>query len=214
MVHELNKTNSLADKFLAELRSTTIQKDSLRFRKNLERLGQVFAYEISKLLEYKNEVIDTPLGTANCQLPSDEIVIASIMRAGIPMHDGLLSFFDDAQNAFIGAYRLHHKDGTFDISLEYVTAPDLEGKTVILADPMLATGASIAKTIEKLTEYGKWKNLHVVSAVAASQGVKHIKRLFKKVHIWTVAIDEELTAKSYIVPGLGDAGDLAFGEKN
>jgi uracil phosphoribosyltransferase len=214
MIHELNKNTSIVNKFLAQLRSTAIQKDSMRFRNNLERIGQVFAYEISKKLNYKDIEVDTPMGSAQCKVLSDNIVVASIMRAGIPMHNGILSFFDDAQNAFIGAYRLHHKDGTFDISLEYVTAPNLDGKVVILADPMLATGASIAKTIEKLKEHGKWSELHIVSVVAATQGIEHVKRLYKKAHIWTVAIDDELTAKSYIVPGLGDAGDLAFGEKD
>lgn len=214
MITELIKGTSIADRFLMELRSTTIQKDRLRFRTNLERIGQVLAYEISKVLTYKEVEVDTPLGTAKCMTPQDGLVIASIMRAGIPMHNGILSYFDLAENAFISAYRSHHKDGSFDISLEYVTAPDLTNKVVILTDPMLATGASIEKTINKLNEYGAWKELHIACALASSQGVKRIKRLFKKVNIWTIAIDEELTAKSYIVPGLGDAGDLAFGSKS
>jgi uracil phosphoribosyltransferase len=213
MVHELIKTTSIADRFLAELRSSEIQKDSMRFRRNLERLGEIFAYEISKTLTYAPQSVNTPLGEAECMFAQDKVVVASIMRAGIPMHNGLLSFFDDAENAFISAYRSHHKDGTFDISLEYVTAPDLTGKTVIIADPMLATGASIDKAINSLKEYGKWKNLHIATAVASTQGVKHIRRLHKKAVIWAGAIDDELTAKSYIVPGLGDAGDLAFGSK-
>lgn len=214
MIHELSKTNSIANKFLAELRSVSIQGDRLRFRRNLERLGEIFAYEISKTLNYNHMEIETPLGVADCNLISDRVVIASIMRAGIPMHNGLLGFYDDAESAFISAYRSHHKDGSFDISLEYVTSPDLTDKVVIIADPMLATGASIDKSIEALREYGNWKSLHIVTAVASTQGVKHVKRLHKKAIIWTGAIDEELTAKSYIVPGLGDAGDLAFGPKN
>ncbi len=214
MTHELVKKNSIANKFLAELRSASVQKDRMRFRKNLERLGQIFAYEISKTLDYQSTEIETPLGVADCNLITDNIVIASIMRAGMPMHNGILSFFDDADNAFISAYRSHHKDGSFDISLEYITSPDLTGKVIILADPMLATGASIDKAINSLKEYGEWKTMHIVTAVASSQGIQHIKRLHKNTTIWAGAIDDELTAKSYIVPGLGDAGDLAFGSKS
>lgn len=213
MIHELVQQSSIADKYLMELRSTTIQKNTMRFRKNLERLAGILGYEISKNLAYHKVETTTPLGAANCNVPVDKIVVASIMRAGIPMHNGLLNVFDDAENAFLSAYRSHHKDGTFDISLEYVTAPDLTGKIVILADPMLATGASIEKAIKSLEEYGQWKELHIATIVASKQGVQRIRRLFKKVHIWAGAIDEELTAKSYIVPGLGDAGDLAFGPK-
>ncbi len=214
MIVELVKNTSLVDKFISELRSVDKQKDRQRFRKNLFRMGQVFAYEISKQLEYKSTRVSTPLGEAVCEELNDEVVVASILRAGIPFHNGLLDFFDDADNAFIAAYRSHHKDGTFDISLEYSTSPSLEGKIVVLADPMLATGASIDQAIKTLSEYGQWKALYVVSIVASSQGVKHVQRLHKDAHIWVGAIDEELTAKSYIVPGLGDAGDLAFGSKS
>ncbi len=212
-LHNLSIHNSILNKFIYELRSVNIQKDSMRFRTNMERIGEIIAYEISKTLEYKNETAETPLGESLIPLPSQGIVMASILRAGIPLHNGFLRIFDSEENAFISAYRSHHKDGTFDIKLEYVTCPNLDNKVLIILDPMLATGASIHKTLEELTEYGQPSKIHIAAIIASRQGINHVHRIFPNVEIWTVAIDEELTAKSYIVPGLGDAGDLAFGAK-
>lgn len=213
MIHNLSKENTIANQFVAQLRDVNYQNNKLLFRKNMERLGNVFAYEISKLLPYKEQDTETPLGIAKSLLPDTKIVLCTILRAGLPLHQGLLDYFDDAGNAFVAAYRKNHKDGTFEINLEYVTCPDLEGAVLILSDPMLATGASIQKTIESLGDYGKYSQLHIVSIIASSYGVKQMQRLFPKAHLWIAAEDEELTAKSYIVPGLGDAGDLAFGKK-
>lgn len=195
------------------MRSVTIQKDSMRFRINMERLGELMAYEISKKLEYKGAVAETPLGEAMIDMPSQQIVLASILRAGLPLHQGFLRIFDDVENAFISAYRSHHKDGTFDIKLQYVTCPNLDGKVLIILDPMLATGASLHKTLEELQEYGSPSHIHIAAAISSRQGINHVHRFFPQAHIWTAAIDEELTAKSYIVPGLGDAGDLSYGAK-
>lgn len=213
MIRVLSDTNSIANNFIAELRDVELQKDGLRFRRNLERLGEIFAFEISKTLDYSPAEVKTPLGIAKVQKPDRNIVLATILRAGLPMHQGMLNYFDQAGNAFISAYRKHHKDGTFEINLQYVTCPDLTNTTLIIADPMLATGQSIAKTLKELTRYGKPKTTHIVSAIAAREGVDHVHRYLPNAHLWLGAIDEELTAKSYIVPGLGDAGDLSFGEK-
>lgn len=213
MPHILTDTNSIANKFIAELRDVTVQRDRMRFRKNIERLGQIFAFEISKSLQYEKKDIETPLGIANVEVSNDRIIIASILRAGLPLHHGLLSFFDEADNAFISAYRKHHKDGTFEINLEYVTCPDLEASTLILTDPMLATGASFAAALDVLKKYGTPQSIHLVTVIASTDGINFIKRTHPRCTIWTGAIDEELTAKSYIVPGLGDAGDLLYGAK-
>jgi uracil phosphoribosyltransferase len=213
MIHNLSKDNTIANQFLAQLRDVNYQNNKLLFRKNMERLGNIFAYEISKLLPYKEDDVETPLGIAKSMVPDTKIILCTILRAGLPLHQGLLDYFDEAGNAFVAAYRKNHKDGSFEISLEYVTCPDLNGATLILSDPMLATGASIQKTLESLEEYGKYDQLHIVSIIASSYGVKQMRRLFPKAHLWMAAEDEELTAKSYIVPGLGDAGDLAFGKK-
>ncbi|GAB5551456.1 MAG: uracil phosphoribosyltransferase [Saprospiraceae bacterium] len=213
MIHNLSAQNSIANQFIAELRAVGIQQDRLRFRKNLERLGSIFAVEISKELNYEAKDIETPLGIANSQLPSDPIVLATILRAGLPLHQGLLNFFDGAENAFVSAYRKHHKDGSFEIDIEYVSCPSISDKVLIIADPMLATGASMQLATKAILNNGMPKQLHFVTAIASTEGVDHIKRHFPKAHLWVGAIDEELTAKSYIVPGLGDAGDLAFGEK-
>ena len=213
MVHILSNSKSIANQFLAELRNVEVQNDRMRFRRNLERLGEVFAYEISKTLDYTETNIETPLGTAKMNLSNDHVVLATILRAGLPLHNGLLNYFDKASNAFISAYRQHHKDGTFEINLGYVSCPNLEGKTLILIDPMLATGASINLTLNELYKIGKPQKVHIVTAVAAAAGFNYVKRLHPNAEIWMGALDEELTARSYIVPGLGDAGDLAFGSK-
>lgn len=213
MIFNLSEQNSIANRFLSELRSVSVQKDRMRFRRNLERLGEVIAYEISKSLQYKTTEVETPLGIAMVNMPSQPIVLATILRAGLPLHQGMLNYFDDAGNAFVSAYRKHHRDGTFEIHLEYVSCPNLEGTVLILSDPMLATGASMALAAKELQENGIPAEIHFVTAIASSFGIEHMERLFPQAHIWVGAVDEELTAKSYIVPGLGDAGDLSYGLK-
>ncbi|MFM2206166.1 MAG: hypothetical protein RL213_141 [Bacteroidota bacterium] len=214
MVHNLSLTNSLVNQFVSELRNVEVQHDRMRFRRNLERLGEITAYEISKVMTYREVEVTTPLGTAFMHLPSDQPVIGTILRAGLPMHQGFLNYFDHADNAFISAYRKHHKDGSFDIALEYVSCPSLENRTLILCDPMLATGSSIVMTYKAMMSKGIPRHTHIVCAIASTQGIEHVKsHLSDNVTIWAAAIDEELTAQAYIVPGLGDAGDLAFGEK-
>ncbi len=213
MTFILTKQNSVANKFIAELRNVNVQKDRLRFRRNLERVGEVLAYEISKTLKYKGIEVETPLGIAHTKMYSHNIILATILRAGLPIHQGLLNYYDDAKNAFISAYRMHHKDGSFEIKLEYVSCPKLDNSVLIISDAMLATGASMGLSIKSLLEFGTPKEIHVVAAIASTSGVNYIKRLYPKAQIWLGALDEELTARSYIVPGLGDAGDLAYGTK-
>lgn len=214
MVHLLSEKNSIINLFIAELRNVDVQKDRMRFRRNLERIGEIAAIEISKTLPYKQEEVTTPLGIANVSVPAEFPVVGTILRAGLPLHQGLLNYFDHADNAFISAYRKHHKDGSFDIRLEYVGSPNLSGRILILADPMLATGASMVTTYKALLERGKPRHTHIVAALGSVQGVEYVKKhMPESVDIWIGAIDEELTAQAYIVPGLGDAGDLAFGEK-
>ncbi len=215
MVINLGEKNSIFNKFLSEIRGQEIQKDSMRFRRNMERLGEIFAYEISKKLEYEEKEITSPLGISHMQLPKHNPVLATILRAGLPLHQGLFNYFDSAECSFISAYRRHHKNGKFDIQLEYVSSPMLDDKILIIADPMLATGASMAITYKELLQFGKPKHTHIVVAIASIEGITHIERNLgtKDVTIWTGAIDDEMTAQSYIVPGLGDAGDLAFGSK-
>ena len=214
MVVNLSEQHSLVSNWIAELRDITIQQDRMRFRTNLERIAEATAYEISKVLPFAEVEVETPLGTATGKVLKDQPVLATILRAGIPMHNGLLNYFDKADNAFIAAYRKHHKDGSFEISLEYISCPDLENRIVIISDPMLATGASLVKTIHFLKEEGPPKEIHVVCAIACTVGIEYVKREAPSVTIWCGDIDEELTAKGYIVPGLGDAGDLAFGTKS
>ncbi len=209
----LNETNSIASVFISELRDVNIQKDSMRFRRNLERIGEVMAYELSKTLEYTSKEVETPLGITQVSVPKDNIVLATILRAGLPLHQGILNYFDSANNAFVSAYRMHHKGGNFEINLQYVSCPDLEGAVLIIADAMLATGASFEIVIKELLKFGKPKKIHIVSAIASKIGLTYLKRLFPKVDFWIGALDEELTARSYIVPGLGDAGDLSYGVK-
>ncbi len=215
MINNLSQNNSVLSQFLSEIRCINTQTDSMRFRRNMERIGEIFAYEISKQLEYELVETITPLGVAETFKLKDEPVIATILRAGLPLHNGLLNYFDKAENAFISAYRKHHKDNTFEIALEYVACPDLTEKTLILCDPMLATGSSMALTYKSLLAKGKPKHTHLVTAIASAQGVDYLKAHMpdNNFTIWCGAIDEELTAQSYIVPGLGDAGDLAYGSK-
>jgi len=213
MTFNLSEKSSIANQFIAELRDIHVQKDRMRFRKNLERIGEILAYEISKTLDSKTIEIETPLGVAKAKVPAPRIVLGTILRAGLPLHQGLLNYFDNAGNAFVSAYRMHHKDGTFEIKIEYISCPDLTDCILIIADPMIATGASIDLTIKELKEYGEPKEVHIVSAITSTLGVNLIKRNHPKINIWMGAMDEELTAKSYIVPGLGDAGDLSYGSK-
>jgi uracil phosphoribosyltransferase len=214
MVIELSKENSLFSQFIAELRDVKVQNDRMRFRRNLERIGEIFAYEISKKLKWKAVETTTPLGISNTQTLLKQPVLATILRAGLPFHQGFLNYFDQAENAFISAYRKHHSDNSFEIKLEYFASPDLNGKEVILSDPMLASGHSILAAYHAIMQHGKPSHIHIVAIIGSEEGVTYArKNLPENVTLWLGAIDPELNAHSYIVPGLGDAGDLAFGEK-
>lgn len=215
MIHILNKQNSILNKFLAQIRDKQIQQDSMRFRRNIERIGEIMAYEISKTLDYKPQMVETPLGEAQVEMIEDKVVLATVLRAGLPLHHGFLNYFDDAQNAFVSAYRHHSKCNEFKIVVEYISSCDLEGKTLILVDPMLATGASLVKTYEALCERcGRPARTIVASVIASEQGVDYaVNNMPKSTSLWVGAVDSELTSKCYIVPGIGDAGDLCFGKK-
>jgi uracil phosphoribosyltransferase len=215
MVFELVSRPSVADHFIAELRDVQVQKDPMRFRRNLERVGEVLAYELSRTLAYEEQEVTTPLAVARGRRLTEQPVLATILRAGLPMHQGMLNYFDRADNAFISAYRKHRKGtDSFDIEVEYLSSPSLEGRVLVLCDPMLATGQSMVLVHRALQRLGKPRSLHVVSAIASSEGLEYAKlHLPAGTRFWIGAIDEEMTAQSYIVPGLGDAGDLAYGEK-
>jgi uracil phosphoribosyltransferase len=213
MLFVLNKTNTIGNQFLAELRDATTQQDRLRFRKNQERLGEILAYEISKKLKYMSVEVQTPLGTATLDVPEEYPVLGTILRAGLPFHQGFMNFFDKSSSAFITAYRKVKKTGAFIINIDHISSPDLEGKTVIICDTMLATGQSMVLVCKELIAQYNIKELHVAAVIASTEGVEHVKANLPKAHIWLGAIDEEMTSKAYIVPGLGDAGDLSFGEK-
>jgi uracil phosphoribosyltransferase len=214
MVTNLSTKHSLLTNWISELRSTDIQTDRMRFRRNLERIGEVMAYEISKILPWQEKEIQTPLGIHTSKVLKEQPVLATILRAGLPLHQGLLNYFDKADNAFISAYRKHRRDGSFEINLEYLSASSLENRVLIICDPMLATGASLAAALQALKDSGTPLQIHIVSAIAASVGIEYVIREFgEKLYIWCGDIDDELTAKGFIVPGLGDAGDLAFGPK-
>ena len=214
-IHHLLEKDSIANKFVAELRDVHLQKDRMRFRRNIERLGEILGYELSKYLQYKDQKIKTPLGEASIALPVEEIVLCSILRAGLPLHTGLLNYFDDADNSFISAYRHHpFEDERFEIVVEYLASPSLEGKTLVLADPMLATGRSFVNVLQALEAMGKPKQIHLVSVIGATEGITHVKENFPdNSHLWIATVDEKLDERGYIVPGLGDAGDLCFGTK-
>jgi uracil phosphoribosyltransferase len=213
MVINLSENYSLLSEWISEIRDVQLQADRMRFRRNLERIGEVAAFEISKQLDYVEKEVETPLGISICKILKSQPVLATILRAGLPLHQGLLNYFDRADNAFISAYRKHNKDGTFDISLDYISCPELENRVVIISDPMLATGSSLVKTIQYLREEGHPSAIHVVAAIACTVGIEYVHRTEPAVKIWCGSIDDELTAKGFIVPGLGDAGDLAFGTK-
>ncbi|MCX6315415.1 MAG: uracil phosphoribosyltransferase [Sphingobacteriales bacterium] len=213
MVINISEQYSLVSNWVSELRDVDVQTDRMRFRNNLERIAEVIGYEISKQLPWEEKEITTPMGTHMSKVPSEQPVLATILRAGLAMHNGLLHYFDKADNAFISAYRKHNPDGSFDIRLEYMSCPDIENRIVILSDPMLATGSSLVKAIQFLKEEGHIKELHIVCAIACTVGIEYILRAEPKATIWCADIDDEITAKGYIVPGLGDAGDLAYGAK-
>lgn len=214
MIINLSENHSLVSNWVSELRNTQVQADRMRFRRNLERIAEVIAFEISKVMQWEEKEIQTPLGMHSSKLLKQQPVLATILRAGLTMHQGMLNYFDKADNAFISAYRRHHRDGTFDIKLEYVSCPSLEGRIVILNDPMLATGSSLVTAIHALKDAGNPAQIHVACAIAATVGIEYVVReCGDKISIWCGDIDDELTAKGYIVPGLGDAGDLAYGPK-
>ena len=214
-IHNLSQQNSVLNTFISEMRDVNIQKDNMRFRRNIERIGEVLGYEMSKSLNYKASKVETPLASCTMDLLENDIVLCSILRAGVPIHNGLLNYFDKAENAFISAYR-HHKENpeSFEIIVEYLACPDLENKTLILADPMLATGQSMVATFEALKPFGTPKEVHLVSVIGAQEGVDYVSKSFdENTHLWIATIDAVLNDKGYIIPGLGDAGDLAFGKK-
>lgn len=215
-VHILSQQNTVLNKFIAQIRDKSVQKDSMRFRRNMERIGEITAYEISKTFDYKPCPVETPLGEAVVETIENPIVIATILRAGLPYHQGFLNYFDDAQNAFVSAYRKSTKDGKFTVKVEYISCGDLEGKTLLLVDPMLATGSSLVLAYNALCERGGTPaHTHVAAVIASEQGVDYVMKNMPRqtTTVWAAAVDEELTSRSYIVPGIGDAGDLAYGDK-
>jgi uracil phosphoribosyltransferase len=214
-INHLAKDKSILNKFLAEIRNVDVQKDSMRFRRNIERIGEILGYELSKNLSFENKVIETPLGIKETELPVNDVILCSILRAGLPLHNGLLNYFDDAENAFISAYRHHpNNDEEFEIVVEYFASPSIDGKTLLLVDPMLATGRSLVAVYEAIKKYGTPKEIKIVSVIGSTEGVEYIAKLFpENTDLWIADIDNELSDKGYIIPGLGDAGDLAFGRK-
>lgn len=214
-VHYLEESPSILNQFVLELRDVGLQQDSMRFRTNIERIGQVLGYELSKTLEFSKKKVATPLGEKSVTAPTDNLVLCSVLRAGLPLHQGLLSYFDRAENAFISAYR-KHPDGSddFEVVIKYLAAPGLEGKTVLIADPMLATGLTLENVLKALRTHGEPAQIHIVSVIGSKSGIAHVQEVFPdSTHLWIAAVDEDLNSRGYIVPGLGDAGDLAFGEK-
>ncbi len=213
MVINLSQEYSILCDWIAEIRDQSVQTDRMRFRRNLERIGEIAGYEISRNLAYEEQEIQTPLGISNSKMLKNQPVLATILRAGLPLHQGLLNVFDKADNAFISAYRKHDRDGSFEISMSYITSPELDNRVLIISDPMLATGSSMVKTIQQLRSEGNPAEIHIVTAIACTVGIEYLRRALPACKIWCGAIDDELTAKGYIVPGLGDAGDLSFGNK-
>jgi uracil phosphoribosyltransferase len=213
MTFILNQQPSIADHYIAQLRDKDVQQDRWRFRQNMERIGNLLAYEMSKQLAYEDDKVQTVLGEANTRRVQHPIVLGTILRAGLPFHQGTLYAFDNAENAFISAYRKHHKNGTFVIELEYVSCPNLQDKILVLADPMLATGASMVLAVKSLRRFGIPLEVHILAAIAAEEGIDYVRQELPYAKLWLSAVDAELTAQSYIVPGLGDAGDLSYGKK-
>lgn len=215
IIHDFTSQSSLISQFIAELRNVTIQKDSMRFRRNIERIGEILSYECSKTLLSIRETVETPLGSKEMAIPAKNVVICSILRAGLPLHQGILNYFDSAENAFVSAYRHHIDDGDeFEVVVNYMATPSLEGKTLLLVDPMLATGRTMKSVYDVLLQQGTPKNIHIISVLGATQGVDYVQDNFPKdTHLWIAAVDTQLNSRGYIVPGLGDAGDLAYGSK-
>lgn len=215
VIHHLGKENSLLNQFVAELRDVDIQKDSMRFRKNIERIGEILSYELSKTLDYQPKKITTPLGTKEMDLPHNDLVLCSILRAGFPLHQGMLNYFDRAENGFISAYR-HHPNGgdQFEVIVKYFATPSLKDKALVLIDPMLATGRTLENVLLALKDYGIPKQIHIVSVIGSKDGIAHVEKVFpENTHLWISAIDGALNSRGYILPGLGDAGDLSYGTK-
>lgn len=211
----LSDNNTVAQNFMAELRGEETQRDSMRFRRNLERIGEIFAYEISKTLRYTQKEVHTALGVKKTNVLASKTVLTTILRAGLPLHQGLLNYYDKSENAFIGAYRgKHDAEEDFAIEMDYITAPDIQGKTLIISDPMIATGKSVEKAYHAMLRYGLPERTHIVAAIASRKGIQFLQERVSQCHLWIGDIDDELNSKSYIIPGLGDAGDLAFGVKN
>jgi uracil phosphoribosyltransferase len=215
IVHYFGDDNSLLNQFISEIRDENIQKDSMRFRKNIERIGEILSYELSKSLNYTLKDVKTPLGVKKVSIPDNMLVLCSVLRAGLPLHQGLLNYFDKAENAFISAYRLHRDDSDkFEVIVKYFASPSLNDKILVLTDPMLATGKTLENTFKALKSHGIPKQIHIISVIGSKQGVEYIKNIFpESTHLWIAAIDEKLNSKGYIVPGIGDAGDLSFGVK-
>jgi len=215
IIHNLGEENSVLNQFVSEIRDSKIQNDSMRFRRNIERIGEILAYELSKELAYGSKIVETPLGNKKMELPQDTLVLCSILRAGLPLHQGLLNFFDTAENGFISAYRKHEDDeDDFEVIVNYLAAPLLQGKILLLTDPMLATGKTLENVLKALQPYGIPLQTHIVSVIGTTQGIEHIEPIFPdNTHLWIAAIDTELNPRGYIMPGIGDAGDLAFGSK-
>lgn len=214
-IHNLGDQNSVLNQFISEIRDVQIQKDPMRFRRNIERIGEVLGYEFSKELLYSSKDIETPLGNKSMYLSQDQVVICSILRAGLPLHQGLLNYFDAAENAFISAYRKHENDeDEFEVVVDYFAAPSLEGKVLVLTDPMLATGRTLENVLKGLKDHGTPKQIHIVSVIGSQQGIEFVQSVFPTgTHLWIAAVDPELNARGYIIPGIGDAGDLAYGQK-
>lgn len=213
-VHNLESTNSILNNFISEIRNLNTQKDAMRFRRNIERIGEILSYELSKELSYSHKNVVSPLGVKKISVSQKNLVLCSILRAGLPLHQGILNYFDDIENAFISAYRQHTSENDFEIIVEYLASPSLDQKILILADPMLATGSSLVAVYETLKKLGNIKQIHITAVIASTEGIKYIKNYFpKNTHLWVATIDEKLDEKGYIIPGLGDAGDLAFGTK-
>lgn len=214
-IHNFENKNSVLNQFINEIRDINTQKDPMRFRRNIERIGEILSYELSKSLDYKNKIIQTPFGSKMMSLYVNELVLCSVLRAGLPLHQGLLNYFDKAENAFISAYR-HHPKGSdeFEVIVNYFASPSLTNKTLVLTDPMLATGKTLENTFNALKTHGLPKQIHIISVIGSKEGVKYIKDVFPEdTHLWIATIDEKLSSKGYIIPGIGDAGDLAFGKK-
>ncbi|WP_271393904.1 uracil phosphoribosyltransferase [Aequorivita sinensis] len=215
IINDFSKENSLISKYIFELRDVSIQKDSMRFRRNIERIGEIMSYEISKTLNYETVKVTTPLGEKEVYVPDNKIVLCSILRAGLPLHNGVLNYFDSVENAFISAYREHpNDDDDFEVIVSYLASPSIEGKTLILVDPMLATGKTLENVLEALKNHGKPKQIHILSVIGAKPGIEYVEKIFPAdTHLWIASVDDRLDSRGYIIPGLGDAGDLAYGEK-